>query len=349
MTTSTPQHRVIDQHSLLPAEWLRRQPPDNFYLFNPAVICHHGRRLMVYRVDFGCHQVRRVACASCVLDQDWRVAPGSVVALSDTIVDGGDNHYDPRFLIFRDRLFVHYNNNWDSVPNQIFLVELDADNLQARSAARRLLLEGPRQKIEKNWLLFDHDGDLFAIYQIAPHIVLRLELGNCGPILCQPGYTSEWDTTIYAKRYGPPRGGTPPVRAGERYVSIFHSRIQPPPLTPAALSSTVRTLERVQGWKILKRWLRGQLNPLKYYGGAYTFAATPPFAPVFIHSQPVLRPEQESRQRRPTASHLAPRRVVFPSGLVHLNDDRWLVSYGAHDERCVLRTLSQNELVGGND
>ena len=43
--------------------------------------------------------------------------------LSDTIDGGATNHYDARFLVYRDRLFVHYNNDWNTVPNQIHLVE----------------------------------------------------------------------------------------------------------------------------------------------------------------------------------------------------------------------------------
>lgn len=348
MIASMFQHRVINQHDLIPTEWLRVQPIEQFYVFNPAVISYHSRRLMAYRVDFGRHKTMqtRVACAICMLDKEWRVVAGSVVALSDSIVQGGENHYDPRFLIFRDRLYIHYNNNWDSAPNQIFLVELDADSLQARSAARPLLLDGPRQKIEKNWMLFDHEGDLFAIYQIAPHIILRLDFGGHGPVLCKPEYISKWDTTIYARHFGTPRGGTPPVLIGKQYISVFHSRTQPQRLAPATLKPALRSLDQKHMWRLIKRWLREQLFPLKIYGGVYGFAATPPFAPIFIRPDPVLHPEHEDRRRRPTASHLTPRSVVFPTGLVQLDVDSFLVSYGVHDERCVLRILGRNTCTG---
>jgi hypothetical protein len=340
--------RLFDPGELLPPRWLQGRSPTGFFIFNPAIIRCDGRLLMAYRIDFGRESATRVrvACAICALDQNWRVMSGSVVALSDSIVDGGENHYDPRFLIFRGRLYIHYNNNWDSVPNQIFLVELDADSLQVRSAARPLLLDGPRQKIEKNWMLFDHEGDLFAIYQIAPHIVLRLGFGGHGPVLCKPEYISKWDTAIYTRHFGMPRGGTPPVLIGKQYISVFHSRTQLQRLAPATLKPTLRSLDQKHMWRLIKRWLREQLFPLKIYGGVYGFAATPPFAPIFIRPDPVLRPEHEERRRRPTASHLTPRSVVFPTGLVQLNGGSFLVSYGVHDERCVLRILERNICTG---
>ena len=338
---------VISPTRLIPDQWLAGKRTSQFYIFNPAIIRHRGRLLMVYRVDFGRDGAPqgRAACAICELDQDWQVTPGSVVALSDTIVAGGLNHYDPRFLVFRERLFVYYNNNWDTVPNQMYLVELDVDTLQARSSARPLHLAGPRQQIEKNWTFFEHGEDLFAVYQIDPHIVLRVELSEQTPILCRPLHTVAWDTSNYASHYGALRGGTPPVRLGDSYVSIFHSRKNPYSLAAATRSPTVRNLVQIEWVRRFKRWVRDQLNPIRYYGGVYTFAAKPPFAPIYLRPHPILRPEHEDRQQKPTASYLAPRRVVYPCGLVSLDSGQWLVSYGVHDERCVLRTLALSDLA----
>lgn len=337
---------TIPTETLLPPQWLRTQPAGRFAVYNPAVTRFRGRLLMVYRVDFGFEKPFRVAAAICQLDEHLQVVPGSVVALSDTIRCEADNHYDARFLVFGERLFVHFNNDWNTVPNQIFLVELDPDTLQARSAARILELAGPRQPCEKNWILFEYNGELLAIYQIDPHVILRLDLKDSGLIRCQPAYRSEWDTTAYSGRYGPPRGGTPPVRLGENYVSIFHSRRLPPQLMPSDLSPAAQKLNRITWWKQFKRSFWERWMPVRYYGGVYGFAATPPFAPIFINPRLVLRPECEMKRQRPTAGHMSPRRVVYPCGLVHLDHDRWLVSYGVHDERCALRVLTNRDLFG---
>jgi hypothetical protein len=333
--------RLFHDAELIPPQWLNGEAAATRRVYNPAIVRYRDRLLMVYRVDFcrGAGRPGRVACAICRLEHDWHVVPGSVVPLSDTIVDGVGNHYDPRFLIFRDRLFVHYNNNWDTTPNQISLLELDADTLEARSPARPVHLDGPRQAIEKNWMFFEHDADLLAIYQIEPHCVLRVDVGERGPILCRPVYVTEWDASAYSQRYGRPRGGAPPVRIGPIYVSLFHSRKEPHPLPGASLATQVGTLKQTDWWRTTRRWLRERFAPVKYYGGVYAFDATPPFVPRFIHPHPVLRPDPEARRRWPAAAYLSPRMVVYPSGLLRLDDGRWVASYGVHDERCVVRSL----------
>lgn len=348
LTTDRELQYVIPTADLVPSVWMPLQPSAGFFVFNPAIVRYGDRLLMTYRVDFGRGPAaqQRTACAICVLDERLQVASGSVVALSDTIVDGGANHYDPRFLVVGDRLFVHFNNNWDTQPNHIFLVEIDPDTLTAKAPARPLCLEGPRQTIEKNWMLFEHDGELFAIYQVAPHIILRVDLAGAGPVRCWPVYRTEWDTTIYTRRYGALRGGAPPMRVGDSYVAIFHSRTLPRRMAPANPSPAVARLKRASWVTTIKRWLREWLDPLRYYGGVYGFAAAPPFAPTFIRPEPLLHPAREERRRQPTAAHLTPRRVVYPCGLVRLADDRWLVSYGVHDERAVLRVFTRHEIEG---
>ncbi len=332
---------TFSPQSLLPTQWLRGRSWSDFYVFNPALTRYRGELLLVYRVDFGRQASARVACAICRLGDNLQVRAGSIVPLSDTISQGGQNHYDPRFLIYQERLFIHYNNNYNAIPNQIYLVEVDPDTLAAKAPARLLDLAGPRQKIEKNWMFFEHEDKLLAVYAIAPHTILQADLAGAGPVRCHPAFQTDWEVSAYAARWGEPRGGSPPVRVGESYIAIFHSRVQTHRLP------SVHTLGHLSWGKRLRRWWREKINPLKIYGGVYGFAARPPFAPTFIGSQPVLRPDNEASQRRPTASHLSPRRVVYPSGLVHLPDGRWLVSYGVHDERCVVRTLIGQDWING--
>lgn len=337
--------RCYDLATVLPHAWRARAAAEGLRIFNPAIVHFRDRLLMAYRVDFGYDRPIRVACALCALDQHWQVVPGSVAPLSDTFDDGG-NHYDPRFLVYQDRLFVHYNNNWDSLPNHIFLVEIDADTGQARSAPRPVALEGPRQPIEKNWMFFEHEGELLAIYQITPHVILRAEMRDSGPVHCRPIHRVNWDASSYAGRYGQLRGGTPPVRSGEQYVSIFHSRRNSHGIPGVTEAPVGRKLRGITWLRRLKRWLRERLDPVRYYGGLYAFSAAAPFTPLYLRPRPLLRAEQEERPSRPTAGYLAPRQVVYPCGLVRLDDDRWLASYGIHDERAALRVFSTQELLG---
>ncbi len=332
--------------NLLPAQWRDKTAIEYLRIYNPAIVHHRGRLLMAYRIDFGYDKPLRVAVAICELDARLQVVPDSVVALSDTIRCSAENHFDARFLVFDGRLFIHYNNNWDTAPNRLFLVELDQDTLEARAPARLLNLMGERQPIEKNWMLFAHDEELFAIYQVDPHVVLRVDLAGAGPVCCRPGYHTVWETKGYTRRYGALRGGTPPVRVGANYVSVFHSRTHTRSLAQGIPAQAVEKLRRMPWLHPIKRWFREQFDPVRYYGGVYVFAAEPPFTPTFMRPTPILWPEREGRRRHPTPSPMAPRRVVYPCGLVRLDDDRWLVSYGIHDEQAALRVFSTQELLG---
>ncbi|WP_129670938.1 hypothetical protein [Candidatus Chloroploca sp. Khr17] len=146
---------ALNSDALVPAAWQCSDDLAYLRVYNPSLTRFRNRLLMAYRVDSGRRRTMQRRIALCALDDDRSVIPGSVVPLSDTIHGGDPRHYDPRFLVYRDRLFVHYNNNVLTRPNQIHLVELDPDTLEARGQARPLHLDGPRQEVEKNWMLFD--------------------------------------------------------------------------------------------------------------------------------------------------------------------------------------------------
>lgn len=329
--------REFSAVQLLPTAWLHSQPASQFSVYNPAITRFRGRLLMAYRVDSGRRETMQRRIGLCALDEELVLIPGSVIPFSDTISGGDPCHYDPRFLVYGDRLFVHYNNNFQTRPNQISLVELNPDTLEAKTSARPLHLDGPRQEIEKNWMLFEHEGELLAVYQIAPHTILRVNLEGNGPIVCQTVHQTGWDVSAYANRFGLPLGGAPPVRQGNLYVSFFHSR-QPisrlhwllrywPVPSNARLPRYVAAIERR---------LRRPFARVRYYGGIYAFAAAPPFRPRWLAAEPVLRPEAESPyQHRRRANPFADG-IVYPCGAVLWADDSWLVSYGVNDERCWL-------------
>ena len=327
---------------ILPDRWSSRSNQvDVLSAYNPAIVRFRKRLLMAYRIDSGHRATMHRRIGLCELDENLKVVPGSAVPFSETIPESDSRHYDPRFLVYQDRLFIHYNNNFQTRPNRIHLVELDPDTLEAKSPARPLHLDSPRQEIEKNWMFFEHDGELWAVYQIWPHIILRVELGDDGPVICRPAHTTGWDVSPYASHYGVPCGGAPPVRQGDVYVSFFHSRIQVGPLRhllPFWPQGMIDGLPRYPAAAL--RRIRWCLDQRRYFGGVYAFEAKPPFTPRWITDEPVLRPELEqprSRRRRinPTAES-----VVYPCGAVAQEDGSWLVSYGLHDERCCLRQIS---------
>ncbi len=318
---------VFENEELLPKSWMASGRPGASFVFNPSIARFGDSILMAYRV-VGPDRRRRIAL--CRLDTALRVVGNSVIPLSDHLTDCDDWHADPRFCIYGNRLLLHFNSGMGEPrhgANKIYIVELDPDNLTPRRVPQALELEGVRQKFEKNWMLFEHEGDLLAVYRIEPHIVLRCLLGKTGPVQCRTIYQLYWDSSPYARHYGGLRGSTPPIRLGDAYFSFFHS-VYP-----------VRSLR-----SIMHRLLSGRsLYMLNYVGGFYSFAATPPFAPICLTHTPVLWPPDLCRYS-PRQLDRRIHQCVYPSGAVLLGD-QWVVSYGAQNEYCCLSKYSHRDLL----
>jgi hypothetical protein len=325
---------VFASQELVPKAWRGHWQATDFQVLNPAITTFGRELLMSYRVVT---PDRRRRLATCRLDPSLRVIPNSLTLLSDSIHNGGDWHADPRWLIHQGQLFVHYNTGDHPSPNTIFLLEVDPDTLEARAPARPLTLEGPRQLVEKNWMLFDHDGDLYAVYWISPHVILRVDMRNAGPIRCRQVHTVSWDAAAYTRRYGELRSGTPPNRCGDRYYAFFHS------------ACPVGVLARWSPWLALLpfvRRYRWRLAPLRYVGGFYGFAAAPPFEPVCFVPQPILHePPQLRRQGSRRRLDARVECVAFPVGAVLSAEGRWLVSFGALNAYCCLSVFQHQALL----
>jgi predicted GH43/DUF377 family glycosyl hydrolase len=148
------------------------------------------------------------------------------------------------------------------------------------------------QRNEKNWIWFQHDNQWHCQYSINPGDVFKVDaLGNA---------TESWQTKEVAHSWEhglPLRGGTPPTRIGNEYVAFFHT-------------STV--------WQKPKR---------RYYMGAYTFEAKPPFAIKRMTMKPLLSGSDQDFRA------LGGPLVIFPCG-AHYNAGEWLVVFGVNDEAC---------------
>jgi FkbM family methyltransferase len=107
-----------------------------------------------------------------------------------------------------------------------------------------------RREWEKNWQFFSHGGELYAVYSVAPHRVLRVR-GDAAALA--------YETATYAPWVGGElRGGAAPVLAGGEWWCFFHDRVEPPGRRRA------------------------------YRLGLYTFEDRPPFRALRITPEPVL-------------------------------------------------------------
>ena len=157
-----------------------------------------------------------------------------------------------------------------------------------------------KKKYEKNWLPFLHDSRLHILYKANPWNIV--------------GYGQTWsDKKGYMGEgvswaYGDVRGGTSPVKIGNQYFTFPHSSLM---------------------------W-RGRYR--RYYAGAISFDAEPPFTPRMITPEPILRGSQNDpwAQKKPL--------VVFPCGALY-RKGKWLVTCGINDMKAAWVEIPHEDLL----
>ena len=315
-----PEGVLFSADELTPVEWsgVAREGPVR--AFNPALLAHERGWIFAYRF-VAADGLRRIGL--CLLDRDLRVIRGSARPLSDgfrlanaaAMPEVARTWFaDPRLYRFGRRLFVYWNSGWHEPRNYQFLHELDPVSLRPIGTARELILRtGERQKLEKNWTLFSSDGrEVFAVYSVTPHRILRVSLETEGDIACSDVSTTPWALTNFPASHGGLRGGTPPHGCDGGFVSLCHSVHDGP-----------------EGYR--------------YCVSAYRFAGTSGFAPTH---EPVgvieLFNPYGTRRVHPRLNP-AVADVAYPCGLAR-DGATWLVSHGINDEHCAISRLSQQAL-----
>ncbi|PTX92611.1 hypothetical protein [Opitutus sp. ER46] len=310
---------LFDNAELLPAAWRDEARGQAVRVFNAGLLRERAGWLLAYRVVIEPAAKRRIAI--CRLTERFAVVPGSPVALSDQVRFGaladavGQTttwFADPRLYRLSGRLFVYWNSGWHEPQNHQFLQELDAVTLQPVSRARELALAGRRQKLEKNWALFEADG-LFAVYSVHPHRVLRFSLAGNGPIEFSEVGPATPNPGGYAQAHGGLRGGAPPQRCGDHFYSFCHS-------------------------------IENGDDGYHYTAGVYRFAARAPFAPTDMPRIPVAIPLPAAARRSLPKLNAAIGGVVYPAGAAYANG-HWVVSLGVDDERCALAILDHQAIL----
>lgn len=309
---------VFRGDELVPEAW-RRERMQRVRTFNPGIVRDADGWVMAYRVVGEPDLHRRIAL--CRLDERFRVVPGSALPVSDWIVFDTGTAYpaqatswfaDPRLYLWDGRLYLYWNSGWHEPRNEQFLVELDRRTWRPLTPARELRLEGTRQKLEKNWVLFQHGSEHFAIYSVNPYHVLRFSPNGEGPVVFTTVGTPCAHDHGYARSHGGLRGGTPPQRVGAAYYSFCHSIEDDP-----------------AGYR--------------YVAAAYRFSAEPPFRLEAMPNRPLALDIPSAAQRVWPKLNSAVGHVVYPSGAVWC-DDRWVISLGVDDETCVVTEINPRDV-----
>jgi len=317
--------RVFDTRLLTPDAWASE--PGMIHAYNNAILEHQGERVMAYRVISPTWR-RRIAL--CRIDGAWDIVPGSAVPFSDhlTFADSGtvDPAYhdwvaDGRLFTAGGRLYLHFNGGTNAAPNKIYLVEVDATSLLPVGPAREVVRDGGRRRLEKNWMFFEHDGDVYAVYSFSPLVILRVDFSDPAFVRCTPVFKHEWDAFFYEEIYGELRGGATPVRRAGRLYFVAHSCFR----ADVKSSSPVPT-------------------DLCYVAPVIVLKAVPPFEPIWCSPRPILQ-ASDREMALPVARILDDRCIeaVFPCGAIADGEDL-IISYGLNSNQSVLRRMAFRDL-----
>ncbi len=289
--------------------------------FNAAITEVDGGYAIAYRVVHVDAEHRRIATAR--LDEQLALVPGSVVALSDEVEYADDAlperartwHADPVYARLKGRLYLIWNDGGARPANHQFIAPMTDDGQHFAGPAKELTTLD-RRDIEKNWTLFEVDGEVYATYSFRPHRVLRVDLDTAGPtVVGHPIYASEFDST-YERIFGVIRGGTQPVRVGDSFLALAHSSYKLP---------------------------EGRV----YRGALVEFEAKPPFRITHLAKAPFDLPSHVGTHFQHEKLNPDVHEVIYPRGLARGRDGEWIVSYGLNDEACAIAVMSADEFGAG--
>jgi len=267
--------RVFDEHTLFPDVPGKR--------FNPALLALGDGYLFAFRNGWAGSDIYL-----CRLGRDF--APlGGPWKLDLAHDEASYGREDPRLFLFGGRAHVAFIGvaGEASICHTSQLYARLGEDLAVEEVFYPRYPE--RQLWEKNWQFFEHDGELYAIYSVMPHRVLRIR-GAAAELVYETPAPPGWSWGG-----GPVRGGASPVRVGDELWCFVHDRVEE------------------HGLRV-------------YRAGLYTFLAHPPFPVSRFTPAPLLAANKRTRPPDQYACVIWPGGAVHEGGrwvLACGDHDRW--------------------------
>lgn len=185
--------------------------------FNPGLvkIPNSTDYVMVYRPD-------EYGFIGCILDENLDVKPNSYYRFNIT------NCADPRIVWTPDgKLLMIYSSttkvgfNYECIRGDI-IMDLN-DGVQFIDTVRQFRVSPDELTTrQKNWMPFVHDGEIFLIASICPHIVYKFDLNTLkAKKVCEQQWANPW---FYPDDFL--RGNTNPVQLEDgNYLGTFHTAV----------------------------------------------------------------------------------------------------------------------------
>ena len=267
--------------------------------YNPAMIRFGDHAVLVYRTGVG----GEGRLYSGTLGSNFSCRTSSFAALP---VDAPEfqSFEDPRFFVLDGQLHLYVTAYRRQPACSRPLIA--AFNSPHGLGTITFPMYPIRQDFEKNWVFFEHAGELWATYWMAGgiHHVVSLRDSVATPRY-ETRYTLHW-------RWGDVRGGTNLIRHNGLLWGFFHSS---------------------------QKW--GEMY--KYYMGAYAMEPYPPFRIVRMSRSPLYTPVEVIRIADRFGPG-CPKQVIFPTGLI-LTRGNWVVAAGYNDRDIKLLKISHSELA----
>lgn len=185
------------------------------------------------------------------IDGDFHILNGDFPGLDSNLEDA-------RLFVFQDRLWaVGTGPAYGTAFRQMYTspIAFAEDGTPSVEGWVHLKYQDPPTQIEKNWSPFVHNDELYFIYAIKNHTILRAdtETGEVTQVAETDGFN--WD-------YGSPRGGSQTIRYKDNFLHVFHSAKD-------------------------YRFLNGEKKRI-YVIGAYLFEAQEPFRILKYTPHPII-------------------------------------------------------------
>lgn len=267
--------------------------PEIKYPYNPSIIRYEKNYLLSFRYDpkYNEKGVHPGVVGLLRLNANFRPIYSSTL-----LPLGNGSAEDGRIFIANDNLYVVYTHVTQAAPQLCNMAIAELDPFTFDVLKDMPLAYGTNR--EKNWSPFVYHNlntrqdDVFFVYSFCPQEILKLGFpvkGNVTKVYVSRARSKlkEWE-----KKLGSIRGGTPPIKVGNEYLTFFHSSF---------ISNKIRY----------------------YVMGALTFNDQPPFKITRMSTKPILFKRIYETPVTPNV-HFYPRkdlRVLFPSGCVEGNED----------------------------
>lgn len=289
--------------------------------YNPALITIQNRPYLFFRYDVLSNKATSAPFFSRIggifLDENLEPDEKSFhpIPLQSDYVE------DPRAIVLKNKIYL-FTTLFDPKMPRCRTMHLAIINSSTMEVEKELPLDLNLQWVEKNWTPFEYQDEqghahLYFEYQMSPRklfAIADLDQGKIENITLPKEITymhMPWES-----KWGRIRGGTPPQKIGDEYLSFFHSSFKE---------------ENGIHWYVM---------------GAYTFQAKPPFAITRMSSQPILFQKMFDTPIIHTADLY--KRVIFPSGFIREIQEgkkRIHLACGSNDCAIQMVTFDEEKLI----